>query len=1342
MVTLVELIQNLALLAALSVVSGFIGQRWERRTGAICQGLLFGMVALVGMMNPLVLGPGLIFDGRSVVVSLCAFFFGPLSATIAATMACVYRVLQGGDGALTGLLVIGSAFVVGLAFHYRQHREKHLVHISELIALGISVHIVMLLMLFTLPDGAGPSVFRQVGPHVMLTFPAATVIIGKILSDQRARIHLVDALQESNSRFQATLSGIGDGVISINRNGDVEWMNPMAEAMTGWTLAEACNMPLERVYDVQYEHDGTAVRHPLERAVSPATPKGPSDIYVLTGRNGTQLPIADNCAPIHDEGKGFWGVVIVFRDETSERNAARALRQSEERFVRALENIPDAVFICDTSRAIQYSNQAARELIPEGQEPEGRAQTDRFLPDFVNPVFSLLSQRSHETRTIHTQSLVREHAGGDRRYLTLSCVPLLNEDEHVQELMLLVHDLTDSKRAEEAARESEHRLQMALQAAQLGDFEVDLKHQTAQRSLRHDQIFGYPDGTSAWSFPLFLEHVHPEDRAVVRAGFIDSLKTQSDWHLECRIIWPDGSLHYIWGRGRIFPGEDGAPERMLGVVGDITARFEADSRLRERDALLTVASRIARLGGWTVKLPDVEIHWSDAVCAIHEVPPGTRPTMDEAIGFYQGDSRERIYDAFAQCIERGIPFDIELELVTSTGNTVWIRSIGEAVYSVNGDLVAVQGALQDISERKHFESSLTQSEARFRQLADVMPLIVWTADPAGNVDYANHAMNDYSGLPSEIPAMKRWLDSLHPDDMDQGLAVWIESVHSETPYSNEFRLRRHDGSYRWQLAKATPIRDEDDRITKWIGTVTDIHDGRLAQEQIHQLATRQTIILESITDAFFTLDHDWRFSYINEEALRHFQRDREALLGGVFWEVVPESKGTHSEREYRRAVQLQRTLEFETHHPPMDRWFEVRLYPSEEGLSVYFRDISERKDAEAARKSLEEQLRQSQKLEAVGRLAGGVAHDFNNMLSVILGHTEMLLTEHSFPPDVDEDLEAIRLAAERSANLTAQLLAFARKQTISPKPLSLNDTVPSLLSMLRRLIGESIELVWKPSEHPWLVNMDPSQIDQLLANFIVNARDAIDGNGEIVIETANTQLGESDTIGNAIVKAGDYVVLTVLDSGRGMELETLNQIFEPFFTTKPQGEGTGLGLSTVYGIAQQNRGFIDAHSEPGKGSRFSVYLPRHESDEAPAPTNKVAEATQLGNETILLVEDEQAVLTLGTMLLKKLGYNVLAAPTATEALEIVRAHPGTIHLLITDVIMPEMSGGDVAAAIGEFRPEIKTLFVSGYTADVIADHGVLDKGVHFLSKPFTIATLSAKIREALDSAPDERIASS
>jgi PAS domain S-box-containing protein len=388
---------------------------------------------------------------------------------------------------------------------------------------------------------------------------------------------------------------------------------------------------------------------------------------------------------------------------------------------------------------------------------------------------------------------------------------------------------------------------------------------------------------------------------------------------------------------------------------------------------------------------------------------------------------------------------------------------------------------------------------------------------------------------------------------------------------------------------------------------------------------------------------------------------------------------------------------------------------------------------QAARKSdaLEAQLHQAQKMEAVGRLAGGVAHDFNNMLAVIAGHADLALEQTAADSPLRADIVEIQEAAQRSAELTRQLLAFARKQTIAPKVLNLNHTIAGMLKMLGRLIGEDIDLLWKPAGTLWPVNMDPTQIDQIMANLIVNARDAITGVGKITIETGQAVFDESYCGTHADVNPGSYVLLAVSDTGCGMDKAVLAQLFDPFFTTKPPGKGTGLGLAMVYGIVKQNRGFINVYSEPGHGTTFKIYLPRHEPDPMDARLAQSLAATPTGAETVLLVEDEAALLNLGKVLLERLGYTVLAAAGPNQALQLAEAHADVIHLLLTDVIMPDMSGRDLWQRLRVLRPGLKCLFMSGYTANVIAHHGVLDDGVHFLQKPFSRKALATKLRDAL-----------
>jgi two-component system sensor histidine kinase EvgS len=398
---------------------------------------------------------------------------------------------------------------------------------------------------------------------------------------------------------------------------------------------------------------------------------------------------------------------------------------------------------------------------------------------------------------------------------------------------------------------------------------------------------------------------------------------------------------------------------------------------------------------------------------------------------------------------------------------------------------------------------------------------------------------------------------------------------------------------------------------------------------------------------------------------------------------------------------------------------------------VMVNDITDRKHAEAEKENLQNQLHQSQKIESVGRLAGGVAHDYNNMLSVIIGRAELAKMRSRKPESLHNDLDQILGAAMRSRDITQKLLAFARKQIIAPRVLDLNETVESMLTMLKQLLGENIDLVWQPKESLWPVEMDPTQIDQILANLCINARDAIADVGKMTIETDRVSLDQAYCRDHSGFIPGDFVMLAVSDDGCGMDKEILDRIFEPFFTTKGLGEGTGLGLSMVYGVVKQHNGFINVYSEPDEGTTFKIYLPRYTGQIAEEREAVGGELLKGQGETVLVVEDETTILTLIEEMLTDFGYRVLAANAPSEALELANAHPGEIQLLVTDVVMPEMNGRVLAGRLQSMHPQLKCLYMSGYTANVIAHHGVLDKGIHFIQKPFSRIDFSVHVRKAL-----------
>jgi two-component system cell cycle sensor histidine kinase/response regulator CckA len=502
--------------------------------------------------------------------------------------------------------------------------------------------------------------------------------------------------------------------------------------------------------------------------------------------------------------------------------------------------------------------------------------------------------------------------------------------------------------------------------------------------------------------------------------------------------------------------------------------------------------------------------------------------------------------------------------------------------------------------------------------------------------------------------------------------------------------------------------------------VRDITLRRRAEDALRASNRRIERMLEHITDAFVALDREWRFTDLNSRAEQIVGRAREELLGQSVWEEFPALVASPIYSECQRAAAEQRPVEFSVHSEPFHLWLDVRVYPTEKGLSLYFQDVT-------ARRKLEERSAQSQRLEALGRLAGGVAHDFNNLLTIIGGYGQMI--RDAAGGEVAKDARIIVDAAARASALTRQLLAFSRRQVVQPKILDLNRLIVRMIKLLRRLISEDIQLELKLRPDLGRILADPGQIEQVIMNLAVNARDAMPGGGKLSLRTSNYVVREEADSGLPLAP-GQYVLLEVCDTGVGMDEETRSHIFEPFFTTKEKDKGTGLGLATAYGIAKQSGAEISVESEPGKGACFRIHFPRvskvHRPREAPV-RHKLAR----GTETILLVEDDAEVRTVARGMLSRLGYHVLEAGGPVEALEVWRRDRDTIDLVLTDVVMPQMSAGEMAAQMRRDRSDLKVLCMSGYTDDMIARAG-LEEGTRVLHKPFSREALASTLRAALD----------
>ena len=655
---------------------------------------------------------------------------------------------------------------------------------------------------------------------------------------------------------------------------------------------------------------------------------------------------------------------------------------------------------------------------------------------------------------------------------------------------------------------------------------------------------------------------------------------------------------------------------------------------------------------------------------------------------------------------------------------------------------------QEAREREQVEAALRKSEQMLGTILSASPTAI-THVEEGTVRWTNPAMLRMFGYRSETECLGQRARDFYAstEEYERVLARFKKSLLSEAPFQTQAKFRRQDGSFFHGEVQIGLLPDNHGE-TGLISTIMDVSERVRAQEELwvseqkyknlYEQSKRQRelyrSLLDSSPDAVVIYDMEGRTQYVNDSFTRLFGWNLSEIIGERI-PFVPESEREVSIATIQRLIQdgISRSG-FETKRYNKDgRILEVSLSASRyldhtgepAGMLVVLSDISQRK-------LLEEQLRQSAKMEAIGQLAGGLAHDFNNILTAVIGYANLLSNDLPQEGTYQERLLQITRASERAADLTRQLLAFSRKQVLDVRVTSLNGIIGDMDKLLKRLIGEHIELVTVLDEAAGMVQVDPVQIQQIVMNLAVNARDAMPDRGKLTIETSNAFLDDDYCRVHPEVRPGPYVMFAVSDAGQGMDSRTLARIFEPFFTTKEKGVGTGLGLATVYGIVKQHQGHISVYSEPGRGTTFKIYLPRMEAlKDSPLPTWEPGSRPR-GNETVLVVEDEEIVRKLACEALEVLGYRTLSAPDPGAAIEICNSHQGPIELLLTDVVLPQMDGRRLFEALSSVRPGLKVLYVSGYTENFIVHHGVLDKGLHFMQKPFNINRLAGKVREILD----------
>jgi PAS domain S-box-containing protein len=893
-------------------------------------------------------------------------------------------------------------------------------------------------------------------------------------------------------------------------------------------------------------------------------------------------------------------------------------------------------------------------------------------------------------------------------------------------------------------------MRLALEATNDSVWEVDLRANTVWVSPRWYTMLGYPARDPVMSLEEFRAYLHPDDRPLAADASQRAIRDGVPYAVEARLRAADGSWRWLQARGRVSERDaNGVATRLSGVNTDIDARRLAEAAREEsqslaRDVLDSVANQIAVLDG-EGNILAANQGWMRFAEESGAAAPATgfvgsnylRVLDSSSVSPEGDDAAASAAGIRAVLAGEATHFECEYPCHSPTRQR-WFRMRVTPLTGRRGGAVVSH---LEITSGKVAEEALRTSEARFRAVVEHGTEGILFGDAQGTIIYRSPSFSRITGHPDEDRVGQSAFRFVHADDQPRVFAHF-ERVRADAALGGEvqFRYQHGDGSWRWMVANVANLlehpgvraivcacRDVTDRVERElevarknalldrVGAMAKVGGADLdLRTGVVYWTAEMCRILEVEPDQIPPLDR-WS-EFFEADALRQFQAAVEAMTtSGIPLDFETEMVTAKGRRVW---VRIRSTAEIENGQV-------VRLISAHQ-------DVSERKAAEEERSNLEAQLRQAQKLESVGRLAGGVAHDFNNMLGVILGVSETAMQGLAPGNALLEHLHEIHDAAQRSADLTRQLLTFARQQVVAPTALDLNETVERSVRLLKRLIGENIALEWRPGAGLWRVFMDPSQVDQILANLSVNARDAIADVGTLTIATDNAVVDARFAATHADATPGEYVRLTVRDSGQGMTPEVAARVFEPFFTTKGVGEGTGLGLATVHGAVRQNGGFITVSSAPEQGTAFEIHLPRLVGEAVPVSDANAEVASTQGHETILVVEDEGQILRMVTRTLEGQGYTVLAAAGPAAALERLASHAGAIDLLVTDVVMPGMNGRALAAAVRARHPQVKYLFMSGFPAGTGPDAGVVMDPDHFIAKPFRLKAFATAVRRVLD----------
>ena len=1007
------------------------------------------------------------------------------------------------------------------------------------------------------------------------------------------------------------------------------------------------------------------------------------------------------------------------------RAAQEQFRASRQLLRAIFDGVLDTIVLADDGGTYVDANPAASALfgLPH-DELLGRRFADFAVPQSDQPGFDELRRRGQLVGVFPIR-----RPDGTTRIVDFTAVANVAPGRH----LAVLRDITDRVATVDALRRSEALFRAVIEKSSEAITLTARDGTTRYLTPSAWPLLGWrPDEVDGQTL---RDQVVPEGRTRIASEVDRFVRSGNrDMATEFQVRHRDGSLRWFEATSTNLL-DDPDVGAIVSNHRDITARKRADEALREGRDQLEEAQTLAHLGRWAAGVgADDEITWSAECALAFGIPVGEAVTKPLFFARVHPDDRVLVRRALGEMLASDRTSDVEHRVAWPDGTIRWVHSRAIVDRDAAGHPQRMHGTIQDVTDRHSVVAALRASEERYRRIVETTSEGVWMYDATSTTTFMNARMAAMLGCSVE-EAVGQPIFAFMDDATRAHARAGVERRRNGISERRDLQLHRRDGTAIWTSVQSNALFDLDGCYEGALTLVSDVSAERRADETRARLAA----IVDSSDDAIIGASPDGTVTSWNSGAEKLYQYRAEEMVGRSVFLLVPSGSQADERRLLERAAAGEGAHAYETTRYRKDGStvdVAVMMSPVRDaerkviGVAKIARDLTTRRRAEAELHRTEDQLRQAQKMEAVGRLAGGVAHDFNNLLSVILSYAQFAIEDLKPGDPLRDDMIQIDQAGQRAADLTKQLLAFSRQQVLQPRVVDLNQIILPMERMLRRLLGEDVALPLLATPDLGRVLADPGQLEQVVMNLAVNARDAMPEGGSLTVETGGVRIDAGDLGGPAGIVPGDYITLAVSDTGIGMDAATAARIFEPFFTTKPVGKGTGLGLSTVFGIVRQSGGYVGVASELGRGSTLTIYLPRTDHP-ADAPSVEEVPAVLRGSETILLVEDEEQVRAVACAILRRNGYTVLETSNGGEAFLVSKQYGATIDLLLTDVVMPRMNGRQLAEELAPQRPGMKVLFASGYTDDVILRHGVLDAGVAFVQKPFTPQALLRKVREVL-----------